>query len=124
MYHRIVFCFVVLIGITVNVQATVETINVRGKVTSADKAITGAVVTLLGQDMKDTTDDNGEYAITKNIIAVLPSMVPQAEKIAFRKGVLELGLPKSSPVKIHVFDVKGNLIKKRCQRTLWQVSIG
>ena len=104
MYQLTIFCFIVLIGMTINAQTTGEVINVRGAVTCEDQPVAGAIVTLSGQNMKDTTDDNGEYAITKNVVAVLPSILPQTEKITFRNGVLELSLPKSSPVKIHLFD--------------------
>ncbi|MBN1308519.1 MAG: hypothetical protein JXA18_11410 [Chitinispirillaceae bacterium] len=82
MYQRIFFCFIVFIGMAANAHSSaVDTINVRGKVTSGGQAIVGAVVTLLGQGIRDTTDDNGEYSITKNIVAVLPSVMPRAENV-------------------------------------------
>ena len=112
MLPRIVFHLVLIIGIFTTVQASGGNINLRGNVTCEGKAVPGAVVTLSGLDARDTTDANGDYAITKNNVAVLPSAAPQTEKITFRNGILQLCLPHSSMVKIAVFDVQGNLLKK------------
>ena len=57
------------------------------------------------------TGADGVYVITKNVVAVLPSPVPAAEKISISRGVLELSLSNTSPVKVQLFDVMGNLLK-------------
>lgn len=114
MNHRIFFCFIALIGFVINAQNV--DINLRGRVTSGGNAVADAIVTLMGQNLKDTTDNNGNYSIKKTTVAVLRSIVPQAEKITFSKGVLELSLLKSSPLKTEVFDVKGKLLKREVRQ--------
>ncbi|NLG18424.1 MAG: hypothetical protein GX556_13910 [Fibrobacter sp.] len=115
MNSRYLFCVIFLIGSIVNAQ-TDNSINVRGKVTSGSKVISGAFVTLMGENIKDTTDINGDYSITKSSVAVIKSAAPQNERITFRNGILELSLLKSSPVKIEVFNVKGKLLRKEVLR--------
>jgi len=112
MYYRISFLFAILVGMSTFAHAAEEVINIRGKVTSDDKPLAGATVTLSGRDLKDTTDDKGEYLIQKNVVAVQSFMVSHTRSIALRNGILELYLPNASPVKIEIFDVKGYLIGK------------
>jgi glucuronoarabinoxylan endo-1,4-beta-xylanase len=109
MCRQIVLFLFVFIGLTLAAQPT---INVRGKVLKADKPIAGAIVTLATQALKDTSGADGAYAITKGVVSVLPVMLPQSEKIFMNKGVLELNLTNSSPVKVEIFDLKGVLLKK------------
>jgi hypothetical protein len=109
MYQRIMFCLCISIGLTVNAQ----TVNLRGIVSNqAGKPISNAIVALLRQGLKDTTGSDGAYSITGNIAAVLPVLVPQTEKISLNRGALELYLTNPSPVKVEIFDVTGNLLKK------------
>jgi predicted esterase len=90
----------------------------RGKVTNlAGKPISNATVTLVRQGMKATTGADGAYTIT-GIVAVLPEIVPQTEKISLHNGIFELLLSNPAPVKIEFFDVKGNLIKKEHVRNI------
>lgn len=100
--------------------AQAQTINLRGKVTSTGgQAISGAIVTLVGQNLKDTTDASGAYAITK-----IPSSVSRGlpnENIAFHRGVLELNLAEPAPVKIEMFDLSANLVQ---EKTFSQVPAG
>ena len=42
----------------------------------------------------------------------MPLLVPRTQKISMNKGVLELSLTRTSPVKVEIFDVKGTLLKK------------
>ncbi len=93
--------------------AQAQTINLRGKVTTnGGQAIAGAVVTLVGQNLKDTTDASGAYSITRSSTAVLPGSL-LSENIAFNRGVLELHLASPAPVKIEIFDLKANLLKEK-----------
>jgi glucuronoarabinoxylan endo-1,4-beta-xylanase len=112
MYHRLLCCLIVLIGLSAEAQASAAKINVRGKVTCKEKAIAGVVVALRGQKKQATTNDLGEYAIMNTGIAELPQIVPQSERINFCKGVLELSLRQASPIKVEIYDVKGSLVKK------------
>ncbi|MBN1603274.1 MAG: hypothetical protein JW915_16815 [Chitinispirillaceae bacterium] len=106
------FTVIALVGIAIAVPTTDEGINVRGIVTHDNQPVAGAIVTLSGQNMKDTTSSNGEFAIIKKVVAVRHQLVSQTEKIDFRNGALELTIPNSSPVKIEIFDVTGCLIAR------------
>ena len=123
MYNRIVFGLIFFIGMTVNAQATVDTVNIRGTITSEGKGIAGAVVTLLGQNMMDTTDENGTFFITKNMMSVFVPEVHGIQTITLKKGILELSLSKVSLIKIEIFDMKGHLLKRRSPQTPLLVSI-
>jgi hypothetical protein len=114
MFKRMVFCLAVLIGLSVNAQ----TINLRGVVSARwGTPIGNAVITLVGQGLRDTSAvTTGAYSITRNTAVQLPSWVPQTEKISLNRGILEFSLKNSSPVKVEVFDVKGNLQKKEIIR--------
>lgn len=77
-----------------------EAINVHGKVSDkAGKGIPKAIVELLGQGLKDTTENDGAYSIIQQTSMVLPSLAKQNERISFNNGVLELTINKSSLVK-------------------------
>lgn len=101
--------------------AQAQTINLRGKVTtSGGQAISGAIVTLVGQNLKDTTDASGAYAITRTTSAISPNL-PQHGSIRLHRGELELQLAAPTSVKIEVFDLSANLVK---ERTFSQVPAG
>jgi poly(3-hydroxybutyrate) depolymerase len=109
MFKQTVSCLFIFIGLTVNAQ----TINLRGTVSSkAGKPIANAIVTLVKQGLKDTTGSDGAYSITKNTGIVLPLLIPGKERIFLEQGVLAFSIPNPSPVKIEIFDVKGNLLQK------------
>ncbi|MBN1575605.1 MAG: hypothetical protein JW913_03580 [Chitinispirillaceae bacterium] len=109
MCQRIVFCFFILIGVTVNAQD----IDIYGKVSNqAGQAVEGAIVELVKAGIKDTTKADGLYALANGTGTIVQSLLPQTERIALVRGVLKLSLNKPSPVKIQLFDVKGNLLKK------------
>jgi hypothetical protein len=109
MYQRLAFCFIMLIGLTVNAQ----TINLRGTVSNqAAKPIANAIVTLAKQGLKDTTGSDGAYSLTKTTGVILPLLIPGREDIFLEKSILAFSIPNPSPVKVEIFDVKGNLLKK------------
>lgn len=109
MYQRIACCLAVLIGLTANAQ----TINLGGVVSNTGgKPIANAIVTLARQTMKDTTGSDGKYSFAKSVAVKLPASIPHAEGISMTNGVLQFTLSNPSPVKIEIFDVKGNLLKK------------
>jgi hypothetical protein len=64
------------------------------------------------QGIKDTTGADGAYSITKIDNAVLPLLVPQSKAITLYKSFIDFSLPNPSLVKVEIFDVKGNLLKK------------
>ncbi|MBN1577422.1 MAG: hypothetical protein JW913_12770 [Chitinispirillaceae bacterium] len=113
MYRYLTFCLLMSAGLTVNAQ----TVNLRGKVTSqAGKPVADAVVSLVGQELKDTTGTDGAYEIVKNDVSVLPLLSPQSKVISMEKGFLVFSLPDPSTVKVEIFNVKGNLLKKELLR--------
>lgn len=84
---------------------------ITGKVSNqAGKPIANATVELLGQGLKVTSGTDGAYSIPTTGAAV-PLYVPQTEKISLNRGILELSLANTSPVRLSIFDVKGNLLK-------------
>jgi poly(3-hydroxybutyrate) depolymerase len=106
---RKAFCLAVLIGFAANAQ----TINLGGVVSNkTGQPVANAIVTLARQAMKDTTAADGKYSFEKTVAVQLPAIVPQTEEISINNGVLQFALSNSSPVKVDIFDVKGNLLKK------------
>ncbi|MBN1758290.1 MAG: hypothetical protein JW863_08235 [Chitinispirillaceae bacterium] len=109
MYKHTAFCLAVVIAFPV----TAQTINLGGTVsTKTGQPVADAVITLVRQAMKDTTGTDGKYLFAKTTAIRLPAIVPQTENISMGNGVLQFTLGTSSPVKIELFDVKGNLLKK------------
>jgi poly(3-hydroxybutyrate) depolymerase len=109
MHQRIAFCLAVLIGLTANAQ----TVNLGGIVSnSSGQPVANAYVTLVRKGMKDTTGTDGKYSFVSTVAVRLPAIVPQTEEIAIDRGVLQFTLKNSSPVKIEIYDVKGNLLQK------------
>jgi glucuronoarabinoxylan endo-1,4-beta-xylanase len=109
MCQRIVLCLFILIGLTVNVQTVNASIS--GKVSNqAGKGIDKAIISLAVLGAKDTTDTSGAYLITT--VGVLPQLAPRTEKISLNRGVLEFSLSNTSPVKVEIFNLKGDLLKK------------
>jgi len=110
MYQRLVVCLAVLVGLTANASTVV---NLGGVVSNkTGTPVANAIVTLARQAMKDTTGTDGKYLFSKTVAVQLPAIVPQIEDISMSNGVLQFTLSNSSPVKIEIFDVKGNLLKK------------
>lgn len=109
MHQRIAFCLAVLVGLTANAQ----TVNLGGIVSNTtSQPIANAIITLARQGMKDTTGTDGKYSFAKTVAVRLPAIVPETEEVSMNNGVLQFTLSNSSPVKIEIFDVKGNLLKK------------
>jgi hypothetical protein len=101
---------VTLIGFT----ASAVTINLTGKVTNTTgKAISGAIVVLAGQNMKDTTDASGAFSFKSAAVSTSrTSGVSAFESVNLNNGVLSLNLSGSSSIKVELFDVHGNLISR------------
>jgi predicted esterase len=110
MLSRLLFA-VVLIGFSSTVNA--QEINLRGKVSDdSGEAITGAIVTLVGQELQDTTGADGTYEITTFTALKMPLLQPEKESILLVNGGLAFALPKPSAVMIRIFDINGALLKK------------
>ena len=115
MLFRTMAGLVVLAGLAVNAQ----TINVRGTVSNATgKPIANATVTLAVQKLSATTGANGAYSIVKSSVTQIPALRSRSAEISFSGGILEIGLPAPSPVRVEIFDVTGALVKKEFKRNV------
>jgi poly(3-hydroxybutyrate) depolymerase len=114
MFQRIAFCLCMLFCFTINAQ----TINLRGVVSNqAAKPIVNAIVTLVGQGLKDTTGADGAYLFSRITAVVSPiALIPQKQTIVLENGFLQFSVPNLSQVKVEIFDVQGNLLKKESLR--------
>lgn len=103
------------VGILVAFGSTLQaqTINVRGRVSNgAGQPVANAVVELVQQGVKDTTGSDGNYSLTKPGVSNRRIPATFSESMRLENGFLEITVGKPSPLKIDVFDVKGNLQKK------------
>ncbi len=91
-----------------------QIINLRGKISNhSGKPVANAIVTLVNQNLKDTTDADGLYSIYRNSVAVSPKdLIPQLQSISVENGFLKFSLPSPAPVRVEFFDVKGKLLKR------------
>lgn len=107
---RMLACgFIVAVGTALHAQI----INVRGKVSNdAGQPVANAVVEVVKQGVKDTSGSDGAYSILKSVTSNLSQSAKLTEGIRLDRGVLEFTVGRPSPLKIEVFDVKGNLGKK------------
>ena len=112
MRHVLMALLFALSALTLHAQS----VNLRGKITnSAGQPVASAIVTLVGQDLTDTTHADGMYGIAATGIAQLPLSTPRNRLISMDKGVLTFSLPAKAPVMVEIFDVRGTLLKRTVQ---------
>jgi hypothetical protein len=106
-------CFLLLTALIADVQ----TINLHGTVSNqAWNPVVGAVVTLAGQKLSDSTGADGStYGIAATVLAQLPLSTPRNKLISMDKGVLTFSLPARAPVMVEIFGVRGTLLKRTVQ---------
>jgi hypothetical protein len=114
MHRRSVWFFVLALGLIASTEVSAQTISLSGKVSNrSGKAISGAIVTLSGQILVDTTDAAGAYSFNGGTAATNPSTVlPNSEKTAFANGIVTLSLTQPAAVGIEIFDIKGNVLER------------
>lgn len=109
MSKLMLICVCICFTVTVNAQS----INLHGTISDqAGEPISGAVVTLVGQQLQDTSESDGTYSILKEITPTMPLRIPHNTDVFMHNGGLFFSLVKSSNVKIRIFDVNGSLLKK------------
>lgn len=103
-----------MFGLPVFMAAAVEsqTINVRGKITDAsDRPVPNAAVELLLAGTKTATGADGMYVLGGG--TGIPRTAPGLPgNIRLDGDVLELGLAQAAPIRIGIFDARGNLLDK------------
>jgi|GEM_PF-876455 len=88
-------------------------IHVRGKVTDvAGKPVANAIVELLNVKLTDTTGADGMYSLGSPSNAARPFAAPSSGRARIDRGTLEFALDEAAPIRIELFDVKGNLLEK------------
>jgi len=103
-------CFYI-IAITVFL-VNAQPINLQGIISNAGGSpISGAKVSLVLRNLKDTTDTDGKYSFISTSVKNLPTITPQ-NGISLKKNVLQFTLSTPSPIKIEIFDLKGNLLRQ------------
>lgn len=111
MNHKLILGLIAAVGIS----ATAQTIKLTGKVTNqTGKAVSGAIVTLVNKQLKDTTDASGGYSITTSTASALTNELNSAnDQILMSGNTIAVSLTKPAPVKIEVYDMNGHQIEKR-----------
>jgi hypothetical protein len=99
---------------TLWVTSSTQTINLKGTISSTKgKAIAGAKVTLSKKKLTVTTDSKGAYSIISETSVLMPDAVSsKTDMISLRKSSIIVDLVKPAAVKIEMFDMKGNLLRK------------
>ncbi len=96
--------------------ANAEMINLQGVVSnSSGDPIPDAKVSLVLRNMIDTTDINGKFSFVSTL-AKAPPAITQPNNISLKNGVLQFTLNTQSPIKVELFDLKGNLLMKEVNR--------
>ena len=103
-----------ILSLWICLTVSAETVNLRGKVKNQDgKAIKGAIVSLASQKLTDTTDEQGMFSFnTVSARENISSKLPNLQKVSIDKGAVLFNLNKAEQVKIEVFGISGNLLKK------------
>jgi poly(3-hydroxybutyrate) depolymerase len=104
---RKALCFAIVCVFTANTQ----TVNLQGTISnSGGKPVNGAIVSLVRQNMKDTTGTDGKFSFAGTSVNNLPAIVPHSSEVSFLNNVLQFDLNSSSSLKLEIFDLKGNLL--------------
>lgn len=109
MYRTFILPLIAAVGVSFSAQ----TIAIKGKVTnSGGKGISGALVALTSQNLSTTTDVSGNYTLAGATAVATPAPQLRGAGIAILKNSnLVIELTESAPVRIELFDIKGNLMQ-------------
>lgn len=97
-----------------------QSVALTGKVTDgAGKGVGGAVVTLKSNNLSDTTDASGAYAISGTAAGLRsPRTLSGIGTVAYQAGMLSLELGRAEKLRVERFDVQGNRLGEPWQRRL------
>lgn len=116
MYRFVVlFCFLII-----SISVYGENVNIQGTVSNEEgNPIPGAVVTLVGLQLYDTTDVEGKFTITDNTIPIHSVRSNnRTETVLLKYGIIKCILPIPSSVTVEVFDCRGTLLEKITKRNI------
>jgi hypothetical protein len=108
--NRVKGCTLIL---AVALTASAQSIALNGTISDAKgQPVSGAVVSLVRQNMKDTTGANGLYSLGAPTGTISGLSIPKNDVIAIRGGVLSIQLRESTPVQIKILDIRGHTLAK------------
>ena len=103
--------FFILLSFCISINS--QTIDLHGEVTNQDgQPIEDAIVTLVGQELKDTTGPDGSYEIKQTEVTIFKELQPEYRNFIVERNNLVFSLPDATPLKIELFDVQGILLKR------------
>jgi hypothetical protein len=89
-----------------------QTVNISGTVRDrSGSPITDATVELKRMQMSAVTDATGKFSLVSTSVATPGEKPLESIAISLTHGVITLNLSKPSPVKIELFDMKGNRLE-------------
>jgi len=108
MYRTLSVLFVSVVGFA----AIAQSISLTGTVSNqSGQPIAGATVKLAGKDKTATTNTAGKYSIIGTSLAAPSPILPGNEKIALKNGIVSLDLTNPSPIRIDLFNMRGELLE-------------
>ncbi|MDO5577126.1 MAG: hypothetical protein Q4F84_08600 [Fibrobacter sp.] len=105
-----VICFVFFVVFALSA----ESIKLTGTVVSkgSKKPLEGVIVTLNGEKLSDTTNDKGEFKITRGVGVKPVEIVPRIENVSVERNQIRFSLSKPSEVKVEMFDMSGKMLSR------------
>ncbi len=97
-----------------------QTISLSGRVSNAKgKAVVGAHVTLARKKITVDTDSTGTFRILSDVsVKGIATQRRVTDNIAIKNNIVCLHLAATSPVRLELFDIQGNLMKRINTKTL------
>jgi len=108
-------CIIFILGTFLCINA--QSVNLSGVVSnSSGEVVSGAVVTLVGLGISDTTKADGTYSFNRTGTITAAPILPEQQNISLARGILSISLTGSSPLSIEVFDVRGQFLDRITER--------
>ncbi|MDO5577241.1 MAG: hypothetical protein Q4F84_09185 [Fibrobacter sp.] len=98
-------------------SASAQAVNLQGVVSGSEGTpISGAFVSLVNQNMKDTTNDKGEFSFIVTSVKKTAGNAVKTNNISLKNNTLQFSLNTQSTIKVAFFDLKGNLLRQETQK--------